>query len=191
MAGGTVLTVALAVGVGALLAWAVMENRWRRGAEARVIDEADQLMTNIRDQDVRYEELLLRSREVHRSLLASQKLTFLQEIKPEDARAAVAKAKAEIDRVYKTLDRRDHFQLLGVDQDTGPDKLRQSFHRLAKRWHTDNYADMDLGAEIALFVKRGEHASIIGLCRRNQILWCGAVLAKRGGGQRRGANGVF
>ena len=75
LAGGTVLTVALAVGVGALLAWAVMENRWRRGAEARVIDEADQLMTNIRDQDVRYEELLLRSREVHRSLLASQKLS--------------------------------------------------------------------------------------------------------------------
>jgi len=60
--------------------------------------------------------------------------------------ADVAKAKAEIDRVYTTLDRRDHFQLLGVDRDTGAEQLRQSFHHQAKRWHTDNFAGMDLGS---------------------------------------------
>lgn len=58
----------------------------------------------------------------------------------------VAKTKAEIDRFHANLDRRDHFQLLGVDQDTGAEQLRLAFHALAKRWHADNFAGMNLGA---------------------------------------------
>lgn len=60
--------------------------------------------------------------------------------------ADVSKAKAAIDRVHATLDRRDHFQLLGVDQETGAAQLKQAFHTLAKRWHADNFAGMNLGS---------------------------------------------
>jgi tetratricopeptide (TPR) repeat protein len=57
----------------------------------------------------------------------------------------LARAKAEIDRMYTNLDRRDHFALLGVEPDTQPEQVRASYHHLAKKWHADNYAKMDLG----------------------------------------------
>lgn len=59
--------------------------------------------------------------------------------------ADVTKAKAEIDRVFANLDRRNHFQLLNVTQETGKEQLRQAFHQAAKRWHADNFAGMNLG----------------------------------------------
>jgi len=57
----------------------------------------------------------------------------------------LAKATAAIDRVHKNLDRRNHFELLGVEVDTDAATLRQAFHQLAKRWHADNFANLDLG----------------------------------------------
>ncbi len=59
--------------------------------------------------------------------------------------ADLSKAIAAIDRVHKTLDRKDHFELLGVDADSDADALKQAFHVQAKRWHTDNFAGMNLG----------------------------------------------
>jgi len=74
-AGTSGLEMVLGATTAAFSAWALLENRWRRAAVASQVDEANQLVTNIRVQDKRYEELLQRSREVHRSLLASQKLS--------------------------------------------------------------------------------------------------------------------
>ncbi|MCA9549412.1 MAG: DnaJ domain-containing protein [Myxococcales bacterium] len=59
--------------------------------------------------------------------------------------ADLARAKAEIDRMYGSLDRRDHFALLGVEPETPPDQLRAAYHFLAKKWHADNFANVDLG----------------------------------------------
>jgi curved DNA-binding protein CbpA len=59
--------------------------------------------------------------------------------------AELSKAVAAIDQVHKTLDRKDHFELLGVDLDTDAETLKRAFHLQAKRWHTDNFAGMELG----------------------------------------------
>ena len=42
------------------------------------------------------------------------------------------------------MTRRNHFQLFGVDADTGPDHLRAVYHSLAKQWHADAYAGVHL-----------------------------------------------
>lgn len=55
-------------------------------------------------------------------------------------------AAKEIDRVYASLEKRNHFQLLGVNPETPPAQLKLAFHTLAKKWHADNYAGLQLGA---------------------------------------------
>ncbi|MGF1509875.1 MAG: DnaJ domain-containing protein [Myxococcota bacterium] len=58
-----------------------------------------------------------------------------------DADAALAR----IDRFYETLDRKTHFELLGVESDSNPDVLRSQFLRLARDWHGDAFGEIDLG----------------------------------------------
>lgn len=41
--------------------------------------------------------------------------------------------------------RKNYFQVLGVDVDADVERIRASYHLLAKRWHSDAYTGMDLG----------------------------------------------
>lgn len=60
-----------------------------------------------------------------------------------------AQAKAKISLFHKELSRRNHFQLLGAEQETDPEKLKANYHALAKRWHADAYTGLDLGPDKA------------------------------------------
>ncbi|MEQ9496099.1 MAG: tetratricopeptide repeat protein [Deltaproteobacteria bacterium] len=58
-----------------------------------------------------------------------------------------AEARKKIRRFHANMQRRDYFQLFGADPDTDADRLKASFHALAKRWHADAYTGMDLGPD--------------------------------------------
>jgi curved DNA-binding protein CbpA len=59
----------------------------------------------------------------------------------------IALAKTKIQRYWATLDRQNHFQIFGADRDTDPERIKAAYHQLAKLWHTDAYAGVNLGAE--------------------------------------------
>lgn len=65
------------------------------------------------------------------------------EIDNEESR----KARARIAQFHLLLDRRNHFELLGVDRMATEQAIRDAFKDLAKRWHADAYADLDIADE--------------------------------------------
>jgi len=54
-------------------------------------------------------------------------------------------AKRRIDQFHAQMEKRDHFQLLGVERETPPDVLKSQYVRLAKAWYVDTFAGIDLG----------------------------------------------
>lgn len=54
-------------------------------------------------------------------------------------------ARSKIQRYWATLERQTHFQIFGADKDTDPEKIKASYKSLAKQWHADAYAGMDIG----------------------------------------------
>jgi tetratricopeptide (TPR) repeat protein len=66
-----------------------------------------------------------------------------------DQDAKTAQAKSKISLFHRELARRNHFQLLGVELDADPEKLKANYHALAKRWHADAYVGLDLGTDKA------------------------------------------
>jgi len=50
-----------------------------------------------------------------------------------------------IDRFHATLERKTHFELLGVDEETPASVLRSQFIALGKQWHLDAFAGIELG----------------------------------------------
>lgn len=87
----------------------------------------------------------------------------------------IATAKAKIQRYWSALDRQNHFQIFGADRDTDPEKIKAAYHALAKQWHTDAYAGMNLGAEqemLDAIFKRITHAyeTVIDSKKRGEYL---------------------
>lgn len=58
-----------------------------------------------------------------------------------------AQAKAKINLFHRDLSRRNHFQLLGVEQEYDAERLKANYHALAKRFHADAYTGVDLGPD--------------------------------------------
>ncbi len=58
-----------------------------------------------------------------------------------------AAARARIERFYASLHKRNHFDLLGVDQEARPEQIRQQFMNLGKSWHIDAFAGIELSEE--------------------------------------------
>jgi tetratricopeptide (TPR) repeat protein len=56
-------------------------------------------------------------------------------------------AKARIQRFANGMARKNHFEIFGIERDTDMEKLRESYRLLAKSWHSDAYAGIDLGSE--------------------------------------------
>jgi curved DNA-binding protein CbpA len=54
-------------------------------------------------------------------------------------------ARARIDQFYRQLERKNHFELLGVPHDVAPDALRNQFLKLARDWHADAFVGAELG----------------------------------------------
>jgi curved DNA-binding protein CbpA len=54
-------------------------------------------------------------------------------------------ARHRIDQFLASIERQNHFQLLGASPDTDPEKLKLAYKSLAKQWHADAYAGLDLG----------------------------------------------
>ncbi|NJK89121.1 MAG: DnaJ domain-containing protein [Myxococcales bacterium] len=50
-----------------------------------------------------------------------------------------------IDIMHASLEKRDHFNLLGVDDEAPADTLRMQYLRLAKQWHEDSFVGVSLG----------------------------------------------
>ena len=65
------------------------------------------------------------------------------EIKEEESK----KARAMIAQYHLLLDRRNHFELLGVDRLANEETVRVAFKDLAKKWHADAFSNVELGDE--------------------------------------------
>ena len=61
-----------------------------------------------------------------------------------------ARARAEIQRMYRRIGDDDHFSFLGVDREASDEEIKARYIALAKKWHRDAYADLELGPETAL-----------------------------------------
>ena len=67
------------------------------------------------------------------------------DIKQEESK----RARARIAQFYLLLGRRNHFELLGIGREADDETVRAAFKELAKRWHTDAFANIELGEEQA------------------------------------------
>ncbi len=54
-------------------------------------------------------------------------------------------AKRRIDQFYALLDKRNHFELLGVELETPPEVVKEQYIARAKQWHTDAFVGIELG----------------------------------------------
>jgi tetratricopeptide (TPR) repeat protein len=63
----------------------------------------------------------------------------------KDQTSKAEAARAKIQRYWTTLERQDHFQIFGADRDTDPEKIKAAYKTLAKQWHADAYAGLDIG----------------------------------------------
>jgi len=54
-------------------------------------------------------------------------------------------AKRRIDQFHAQLEKRDHFQLLGVEPETPPEVVKSQYLKLARTWHADAFVETDLG----------------------------------------------
>jgi tetratricopeptide (TPR) repeat protein len=57
-----------------------------------------------------------------------------------------AEVRAKITRFARDLERKNHFEIFGADRDTDMEKIRDAYRNLAKQWHSDAYAGIDLGS---------------------------------------------
>ena len=61
------------------------------------------------------------------------------------AQEKLTQAKQKIGRMHKQLEKRNHFDLLGVSRDSSPEEVQAAYHSMARQWHTDAFAGMRLG----------------------------------------------
>jgi curved DNA-binding protein CbpA len=64
---------------------------------------------------------------------------------PKSEQSKAEAARLKIERYWSTLERQNHFQIFGADRDTDPEKIKASYKSLAKQWHADAYAGLDIG----------------------------------------------
>jgi curved DNA-binding protein CbpA len=93
---------------------------------------------------------------------------------------ASAAARARIATEYEAFFRKTFFDVLGVNSETPQAELRKNYHRLAKDWHVDAYAGLDLGKEQAhleeIFKRLGEaYETLNDPAKRNEYI----ILLKR------------
>lgn len=55
--------------------------------------------------------------------------------------------RARIERFHSSLQKRNHFELLGVDREASPDEIRTRFMTMGKSWHMDAFAGVELGEQ--------------------------------------------
>jgi curved DNA-binding protein CbpA len=53
-------------------------------------------------------------------------------------------ARKAIDKMHADVQRKNHFQLLGVEREADPERIKASYHLLAKKWHSDAYTGVGL-----------------------------------------------
>jgi curved DNA-binding protein CbpA len=56
---------------------------------------------------------------------------------------------AEIDAAYDRMQQQSFYELLGVPRDADADAIRKRYLELAKRWHSDRFAGLELGERAA------------------------------------------
>lgn len=80
---------------------------------------------------------------------------------PKDNSAERAsQARAQIARFHAELNKKNHYQLFGVDaEELDLERLKLSYHALAKRWHADAYTGLELGRERVLLDEIFQHIS--------------------------------
>ncbi|MEL6189384.1 MAG: DnaJ domain-containing protein [Myxococcota bacterium] len=71
----------------------------------------------------------------------------------------------EIDRVHSRFELSNHFDVLGVKRDAGPELVKDAYDRLTLKWHIDRFAGQDLGKRAkkvdAIFKRVGEAYSVL------------------------------
>ena len=65
------------------------------------------------------------------------------DIKREDSK----RARARVAQFHLLLSRRNHFQLLGIDRGADDETITTAFKTMAKRWHADAFANVELGPD--------------------------------------------
>jgi curved DNA-binding protein CbpA len=51
----------------------------------------------------------------------------------------------EIERIHTKLPELDHYQLLEVDRSASPERIREAYFEVAKRWHSDRFTGYAIG----------------------------------------------
>ena len=71
----------------------------------------------------------------------------------------------EIDRVFASLDTMTHYQVLGLEATAGTELVKGAYLAAAKRWHSDSYAGVALGARArrleTIFARVGEASTVL------------------------------
>ena len=72
---------------------------------------------------------------------------------------------AEIETAYAAAQSQTYYELLGVARDASVETIRKGYLELAKRWHSDRFASLDLGPAAAkaaeLFRRAGEAQAVL------------------------------
>ncbi|MEM7675249.1 MAG: DnaJ domain-containing protein [Myxococcota bacterium] len=55
--------------------------------------------------------------------------------------------RAKVAQYHQRLDKRDHFDLLGVSREAEPEVVREAFKNLAKQWHADAFGHVNLRSD--------------------------------------------
>ncbi len=64
---------------------------------------------------------------------------------PVRADPILAAARRDIDEAHARLMSADYYAVLGVTRASGPDDVRKAYFQLAKKWHSDSFAGLELG----------------------------------------------
>ncbi len=64
---------------------------------------------------------------------------------PSTRTPSAGEVRRKIARFHAQLERRDHFEVLGVDRSADDATIKSCYHKLAKQWHADAYAGLALG----------------------------------------------
>jgi CheY-like chemotaxis protein/tetratricopeptide (TPR) repeat protein len=69
----------------------------------------------------------------------------LEDDGPSELTNEERRAQASINKYYDEIVTRDFFQIFGADRDADVEKIKTVYFELAKKWHADTYANMNLG----------------------------------------------
>jgi curved DNA-binding protein CbpA len=63
----------------------------------------------------------------------------------KDPQAKAREERAKIQRFWESIQKQNDFQIFGLDQDADAERLKTAYYTLAKRFHVDSFAGVELG----------------------------------------------